>query len=61
MGVRVAWTSSLTHRFDELRHKTSQLADSMVKEIGRHIDVIIKAKEHTANCLKGLRTFAETH
>ena len=57
----MAWVSSLTHRFDELRHKTSQLADSMVKEISRHIDVIIKAKEHTANCLKGLRTFAETH
>ena len=46
-------------QYEELRHKTAQLQDAMTAEIGRHIDIIIKAKEHTANSLKGLRAFAE--
>jgi kinetochore protein NDC80 len=48
-------------RYGELRHKTTQLQDAMIQELTRHIDVIIKAKEHTANSLKGLRSFAESH
>ena len=61
MGLTVTLAvPSLTTRFEELRHKTTQLQDSMVSELSRHIDVIIKAKEHTANSLKGLRAFAES-
>lgn len=46
-------------RFKELRHKTALLQDSVLKQLTSHIDVIIKAKEHTANSLRGVRSFAE--
>ena len=46
-------------RFTELRHKTALLQDAMVTQLMSHIDVVIKAKEHTANSLKGVRSFAE--
>ncbi|RSH90239.1 kinetochore-associated Ndc80 complex subunit ndc80 [Saitozyma podzolica] len=45
--------------FKELRHKTALLQDSVLKQLTSHIDVIIKAKEHTANSLRGVRSFAE--
>ncbi|WWD22032.1 hypothetical protein CI109_106520 [Kwoniella shandongensis] len=46
--------------FKELRHKTALLQDSMVTQVGSHIDVIIKAKEHAANSLRSIRSLAET-
>ncbi|KGB77905.1 kinetochore protein NDC80 [Cryptococcus deuterogattii 99/473] len=46
--------------FKELRHKTALFQDSVVAEVGEHIDAIIKAKEHTANSLKSIRALAET-
>ncbi|KAK8846723.1 hypothetical protein IAR55_005810 [Kwoniella newhampshirensis] len=46
--------------FKELRHKTALLQDSVVTEVGSHIDVIIKAKEHATNSLRSIRTLAET-
>lgn len=49
------------YRYGELRHRTTQLQDALIQELSKHIDVIIKAKEHTSNSLKGLRTFAESH
>ncbi|KAK4688919.1 kinetochore protein NDC80, partial [Tremellales sp. Uapishka_1] len=45
--------------FQELQHQTASLQDTLVTQLMGHIDVIIKAKEHTANSLKGVRTFAE--
>ena len=46
-------------RLKELRHKTALLQDVVVSQLSAHIDVVIKAKEHAANSLKGVRTFAE--
>ncbi|ODO03107.1 hypothetical protein I350_05952 [Cryptococcus amylolentus CBS 6273] len=46
--------------YQELRHKTALLQDTVVALIGEHIDVIIKAKEHAANSLKSIRALAET-
>ncbi len=57
----IGFFPSVDFRYGELRHRTTQLQDAMVQELSKHIDVIIKAKEHTANSLKGLRTFAESH
>lgn len=46
-------------RFEELRHRTQALQEGIVTQIMSQIDVVIKAKEHTANSLKGMRSFAE--
>ncbi|WVQ85202.1 hypothetical protein IAT38_007367 [Cryptococcus sp. DSM 104549] len=46
--------------FKELRHKTALLQDSVVAQVGGHIDVIIKAKEHAADSLRSIRALAET-
>jgi kinetochore protein NDC80 len=46
-------------RLKELRHKTALLQDAVVAQLSAQIDVVIKAKEHAANSLKGVRTFAE--
>ncbi|RXK42235.1 hypothetical protein M231_00593 [Tremella mesenterica] len=45
--------------FDQLREKTALLQDTMITQISSHIDIIWKAKDHTANSLKSVRTFAE--
>ncbi|KAL7424361.1 kinetochore-associated Ndc80 complex subunit ndc80 [Cryptotrichosporon argae] len=60
-GVLTVQTT-LEHRkieFEELRHKTANLADAVVKQLMEHADTIIKAKDHTLNSLKSVRTFAE--
>ncbi|WVR04399.1 hypothetical protein IAU60_001401 [Kwoniella sp. DSM 27419] len=46
--------------FKELQHKTSMLHDCLIAHVGGHIDAIIKAKEHAANSLRGIRSLAET-
>ncbi|WVQ68950.1 uncharacterized protein L199_007159 [Kwoniella botswanensis] len=51
-STRIAYT--------ELRHKATILQDSLVAQIGSHIDVIIKAKEHSANSLRSIKALAET-
>ncbi|KAK6904037.1 hypothetical protein I203_107551 [Kwoniella mangroviensis CBS 8507] len=51
-STRIAYT--------ELRHKATILHDSLVAQIGSHIDMIIKAKEHSANSLRSIKTLAET-
>ncbi|WVW78773.1 hypothetical protein I302_100735 [Kwoniella bestiolae CBS 10118] len=46
--------------FTELRHKAAILQDSLLAQVGSHIDVIIKAKEHAANSLRSIKSLAET-
>ncbi|WRT65052.1 uncharacterized protein IL334_001994 [Kwoniella shivajii] len=46
--------------FKELGHKTALLQDSLLAQIGSHIDVIIKAKEHAANSHRSIKALAET-
>ncbi|KAL1408413.1 kinetochore-associated Ndc80 complex subunit ndc80 [Vanrija albida] len=45
--------------FKELRHRTQQQQEHVIQQLMSHIDVIIKAKDHTANSLSGVRSFAE--
>lgn len=49
----------LTGRYQELRHKTTLLQESVTKQMIRHMDIIIKAKGHTESSLKSVRTCAE--
>jgi kinetochore protein NDC80 len=44
-----------------LRHKTGLLQDYLTKEIHSHMDVIVKAKQHASDTLKGIKEFAEAH
>jgi kinetochore protein NDC80 len=50
----------MNFRLQELRHKTKEVQQSVVSQLMSHVDILIKAKEHTANSLKGVRNFAET-
>nr|XP_018265782.1 STE/STE20/PAKA protein kinase [Kwoniella dejecticola CBS 10117]OBR87940.1 STE/STE20/PAKA protein kinase [Kwoniella dejecticola CBS 10117] len=44
----------------EVRHKAAILQDTLLAQMGSHIDVIIKTKEHAANSLRSIKTLAET-
>ncbi|WRT65058.1 uncharacterized protein IL334_002000 [Kwoniella shivajii] len=46
--------------YKELRHRTAILQDSMVGQVGSHIDAIIRAKEHATNSLRSIRSMAES-
>ncbi|WVF70099.1 hypothetical protein IAT40_004887 [Kwoniella sp. CBS 6097] len=45
--------------FKELRHKSALLKDAMTAQVGEHIDMIIKAKQHAAGSLRSIRALAE--
>ncbi|WVQ97786.1 hypothetical protein IAU59_004900 [Kwoniella sp. CBS 9459] len=45
--------------FEELRHKSALLKDDMTAQVGEHIDIIIKAKQHAASSLQSIRALAE--
>ena len=53
--------SSPDLRFNELRHKTSLLQESMTSQLLKHIEIVANTRQHTADSLKALRLFAEGH
>lgn len=56
--TKLLLTSALS--LAELKHKTALLQDNVVYQMTDHMDMIVKAKNHVANTLKGVRQLAET-
>ncbi|EJT46949.1 hypothetical protein A1Q1_04192 [Trichosporon asahii var. asahii CBS 2479] len=51
---------SVTIEFREFQHQTIEVRQRIVAQLMDHIAKLVKAREHTIEALKGVRTFAET-
>ncbi|OCF41822.1 hypothetical protein I317_04332 [Kwoniella heveanensis CBS 569] len=45
--------------FKELRHRSALLKDAITVQVGEHIDMILKAKQHALNSLRSIRALAD--